>query len=340
VNPDGSEVGLSNRWKDGESVVPYLMSYGYGPFRRLESSTALPTTFHFAQPLSRFTTLFAEEFGLPDAERGLTEWYVASIDKEHSNHQAAKVILDGMTTVINALLPEAVRVAVVTSEGVQFTTPSGVSLAARELSDGYRAFLALVLDLLRHLAARIGPEFAAAIKHPEGGVVVDVAALVLIDEADTHLHPSWQRELGPRLCQVFPKIQFIVTTHSPFVAQEATDDGLFVLTEGPNGTVTVEKPIRSVRGWTASQILTSPLFGLESTRDPETEETIRAAADLTAKEQEKKLTAAEKKRLKAAREWLRERLSAPGETYDDMLRQEKMAKYVDDTLNRLENGHP
>ena len=49
------------------------------------------------------------------------------------------------------------------------------------------------------------------------------------------------------------------------------------------------KPVESVRGWTASQVLTSPLFGLESTRDPDTELLIREHADLTAKERAGKL---------------------------------------------------
>ncbi len=117
----------------------------------------------------------------------------------------------------------------VTSEKVEFKTDRGVNLAAKELSDGYRSFLSLVLDLLRHFSAQFGPMLAKMLRRVNGQITVNVEAVVLIDEADAHLHPSWQRELGERLRRVFPKIQFIVTTHSPFVAQEATDGGLFVL---------------------------------------------------------------------------------------------------------------
>jgi predicted ATP-binding protein involved in virulence len=158
------------------------------------------------------------------------------------------------------------------------------------------------------------------------------------DEADAHLHPSWQRELGERLRQVFPEVQFIVTTHSPFVAQEATDGGLFVLRAGANGAVVADQPVASVRGWTASQVLTSPLFGLESTRDPETEALIREHAALTARERAVNLTPAEKKRLAAVQRQLSATLSAPGETYSEMQRQQDMADYVDQTLDRLKGG--
>ena len=45
---------------------------------------------------------------------------------------------------------------------------------------------------------------------------------MLIDEVDAHLHPTWLRRIGVWFCKHFPNIQFIVTTHSPFVCQAAT----------------------------------------------------------------------------------------------------------------------
>lgn len=55
---------------------------------------------------------------------------------------------------------------------------------------------------------------------------VDVPGVVVIDEVDVHLHPSWQRDIGRWLTKVFPNIQFIVTTHSPIVCRAvANEDG-------------------------------------------------------------------------------------------------------------------
>ena len=53
--------------------------------------------------------------------------------------------------------------------------------------------------------------------------------IVLIDEIDAHLHPSWQREIGPWLTKLFPKLQFIVTTHSPYVCQTAVQGSVWAL---------------------------------------------------------------------------------------------------------------
>jgi len=44
--------------------------------------------------------------------------------------------------------------------------------------------------------------------------------IIMIDEVDAHLHPSWQARIMPSLMEVFPNIQFLVTTHSPKVLSE------------------------------------------------------------------------------------------------------------------------
>jgi len=88
----------------------------------------------------------------------------------------------------------------------------GVPLDLSQLSDGERSFLALVCDLGRRLA----------LANPDRTVLEDPlhgAGVVMIDELELHLHPKWQREVGEKLRKVFPNVQFITTTHSPFVIQ-------------------------------------------------------------------------------------------------------------------------
>ena len=63
---------------------------------------------------------------------------------------------------------------------------------------------------------------------PSGAPVVTHRGVVLIDEVDVHLHVSWQRSIGFWLKKHFPNVQFIVTTHSPFVCQ-AADPGRSLL---------------------------------------------------------------------------------------------------------------
>ena len=78
-----------------------------------------------------------------------------------------------------------------------------------DLSDGYHVFTALVADIARRAVMLNEFDGAEAPAKVEG--------VVLIDEIDLHLHPRWQREALPRLRDVFPKLQLVVTTHSPQV---------------------------------------------------------------------------------------------------------------------------
>lgn len=78
-----------------------------------------------------------------------------------------------------------------------------------QLSDGERSFLALICDLGRRLA----------LANPELSNPLHGAGVALIDELELHLHPKWQREVRDKLVATFPKVQFIASTHSPFIIQ-------------------------------------------------------------------------------------------------------------------------
>lgn len=79
------------------------------------------------------------------------------------------------------------------------------------LSDGYRNMVAMVADIA-HRAARLNP-------HLSVNAATESSGVVLIDEIDLHLHPQWQRRVVGDLQRAFPNIQFIATTHSPFILQ-------------------------------------------------------------------------------------------------------------------------
>ncbi len=84
------------------------------------------------------------------------------------------------------------------------------SLQVWQLSDGERSIIALVFDLARRLAQ---------LNEREPNPAEIGEGIVLIDELDLHLHPKWQRRVIEDLRRTFPKIQFICTTHSPFLIQ-------------------------------------------------------------------------------------------------------------------------
>lgn len=90
----------------------------------------------------------------------------------------------------------------------------------KQLSDGEKMSIMLVCDIARQLTLNNNLYFNNALKG-EG--------IVLIDEIDLHLHPSWQRAIIPALEKTFPNIQFIVTTHSPQVLSTVKKENVFIL---------------------------------------------------------------------------------------------------------------
>ena len=102
-------------------------------------------------------------------------------------------------------------------------------LPFKNLSDGYRNVIGIVADMV-YRCIQLNPGLKEdAVKETEG--------VVLIDEIDLHLHPEWQKNIVGDLKRVFPKVQFIVTTHSPFIIQSLSKDELIILDED----VTAEK---------------------------------------------------------------------------------------------------
>jgi predicted ATP-binding protein involved in virulence len=286
-------------------------------------------------------SLFRESVALTRCERWLTSLYSRSVDPNLEDRGRYIDDLAIVMDLLRVLLPPQVKIAEFNSEGVFFEVPGGAKVSVPDLSDGYRSFLALTIDILRHLQDSSEGLLHLLLPDSDNGISlqIGVEGVVLIDEADAHLHPIWQRELGRRLRQAFPKVQFIVTSHSPFIAQAASDGGLFVLRQQDRrGPVRLSQPEPSVKGWRLEQILLSPLFGLTEVRDEETEHLLAEHRELAAKKTWQSLTPEEQARLVEVEARLAGRLTAPGDTLEERKREEEMARYVDTTLKRLAGG--
>jgi predicted ATPase len=126
------------------------------------------------------------------------------------------------------------------------------------LSDGYRAYIGWIADLLFHVCMGC----------PNSTKLVDSKGLVLVDEIDLNIHPEWQRTACSTISRVLPNLQFVFSTHSPIVAGSLEKENIFVMEAEPSGGSAVRQLEDRVYGLDAEQILLSPYFKLETTRAP------------------------------------------------------------------------
>ena len=246
-------ASLVERIQHDESATGFFV-VGYGATRRVESSTRVDESARTKSRRRRYervASLFEDHLGLMPLSYWLPDYA-----KRNKGRYVQVVQL------INQLLPEACRMRSTPSETPAGTEHlfemNGVTLPFRSLSDGYRAYIGWVGDMLFHLCM-------GAVS---GTKLVDTQGLVLVDEIDLHLHPEWQRVVLPTLSRALPLVQFVVTTHSPLVVGSLQADNLFSLVEDPDqpGAVQIRRLPERVQGRSAEQILLSPYFGLESTR--------------------------------------------------------------------------
>jgi hypothetical protein len=141
----------------------------------------------------------------------------------------------------------------------------GVPVPLGALSDGYRAFIGWVSDLLYNLC----------ISTPRANRLRAARGVVLVDEIDLHLHPEWQREVVPTVARALPNLQFVLTTHSPIVAGTLRSQNIFVLEMDGAGASTIRQLGEPIHGLNADQILVSSYFGLNTTRAPGAEDALR-----------------------------------------------------------------
>ncbi len=104
-----------------------------------------------------------------------------------------------------------------TSEGKR------MRIALSQLSDGYKGIVSLIADIAYRMAVLNPQLLKEVLKETEG--------IVLIDEIDLHLHPAWQQRVLGDLMQIFPKIQFVVSTHAPAVLHSVKSENLVILKE-------------------------------------------------------------------------------------------------------------
>jgi hypothetical protein len=274
-------------------------SCGYGPFRRITSPKENVEQIQKTKDTERFATLFLEAATLSEVDPWLTKLKFQQLE---GSQFAAEQLIFFLDLIGDSLLPGGFSVDRVDSEGLWLKDSSGVELSWFDMSDGHRVAIILVADILRHMIGAYGLE-GLYDRDEMGKILIKRSGVVLIDEIDAHLHPSWQREIGFWLKRHFPKIQFLVTSHSPIILQAADPNGLFVLPEPGSEDEPRRLSAEEYQKVIASRpdsILRSSAFGLENTRsEPVVEKRAQYSKLQSKKRAGAKLSAAEEKDMQA-----------------------------------------
>jgi energy-coupling factor transporter ATP-binding protein EcfA2 len=237
------------------------------------------------RPLNRHITLLHESADL----RVSIVWL---IKMQFDKYAGKKTNIDGVITFINSneLLPYNTQIKEVTSDGVLFSTNTGDITSITQLSDGVKSTITLVLEILRLLTEAyaqdtIHGDAIDIFKTDENGnVYVNVPGVVLIDEIDAHLHPSWQTKIGEWFTRYFPKMQFIVTTHSPLICRACERGSIWRLAAPgsglPSGQITGIDKERLVYGNILDAYGTE-VFGEEVVRSEKSDEKLERLGHLS-----------------------------------------------------------
>lgn len=116
------------------------------------------------------------------------------------------------------------------------------------LSSGFKSLIILILGIIKEIEFRLGNSDVK---------VEDFDGVIIIDEIDIHLHPTWQTQILSVLQRTFPKVQFFVSTHSPHVIQSLPPNQLIALEKVDNNIVRRDLPVneKGYIGWTIEEIL-------------------------------------------------------------------------------------
>jgi AAA domain, putative AbiEii toxin, Type IV TA system/AAA ATPase domain len=218
VELSGTIKPLTALW--GKGSLSGWFTAAYGPFRRLRGGSDVFSHLNSSKPrLGACISAFRDDVALTQ----LTAW-LKDLALDASKKPKAQKELKGIIKFINEskLLPNgATLLDDIDSEGIRLRDANGVKVSLYEMSDGYRSILSMTLDIIRFLIEIYGTDKVFENDKQE---VINLPGVVLIDEIDAHLHPTWQTRVGQWFTKYFPNIQFIVTTHSPLVCR-ACDKG-------------------------------------------------------------------------------------------------------------------
>jgi hypothetical protein len=252
---------------------------GYGPFRQLGDSATSRNRNTSSKLARQVASLFDETIPLAEA----VDWLKGQRLGAYEDRPGASDLINIMMAFLgDGLLPDGFQVCDVNSQGL-WVSHLGNRFPLQAMSDGYRAVTALVVDIVRQMSLAYRK---LELSYQDNVPTLPYPGVVLVDEIEAHLHVSWQKSIGNWLKTHFPQVQFIVSTHSPYVCQSADPMGIILLPkpgeQRPPRIIGDDLYNRVIYGSGDDAILTE-LFGLDTPYSEEAEKIRERLGDLEVK---------------------------------------------------------
>ncbi len=256
-------------------------SASFGPFRRFTGGNKEWEKVYYSNPrAASHLSVFGEDVALTES----LEWLVNLNYKKLEGDDESIDLLHCFTKFINEgnLLPHNAKISEITSDGVFIIDGNDKKVSVTEMSDGFRSILSMTFEIIRQLVLNFGNDKVfQSVKN--GEIEIPIEGIVLIDEVDAHLHPTWQTEIGKWFTKYFPNMQFIVTTHSPLICR-AADNGCIWRLASPGST----EPYEKVEGIERDRLISgnildaygTELFGKSPVRSEESNEKLKKLGEL------------------------------------------------------------
>lgn len=300
VNSDGRETikGFDSPTEGSPQEEIFVCAYGTG--RGFSGTRDYPKY----RTIDSVFTLFDYEMNLQNSELVLRRI------------QSSGVNISEFLELIDEILVLSPGSTKLDSTGITISGPWGKFMPLGSVGDGYRSTLAWVIDFL-----------GWALFQQENILRRDeIAGIILVDELEQHLHPSWQRNIIRILQSQFPKTQFLATSHSPLCASGLADldndiCGLVLLASPEEEGPVTSETITSLQGLRADQVLTSRAFGLLETRNPKIQKKLEEFRTLFLKES---LDEGEKVKLETLRIFLEENVPGLADREEDRVLEQQL----------------
>lgn len=205
----------------GHNILTYFPSYRYEQPGYLNDPYKVNISFNI-NPL--FSGELPNSIEVVSDLNGLAMWFMDVIlDSElYSNRQASQLLIINLNRIVSASLKSKTGIETRLGIGRRENTASRIAITKQNgdilyptifnISSGESALICMFGEILKQ---------ADKLR-----MVMDVPGIVLIDEVDKHLHIKLQKEILPQLFELFPNIQFIVSSHSPFLNMGLADNSI------------------------------------------------------------------------------------------------------------------